>query len=84
MLSSRPCREADRVLALIAARILAPHTKLATSWWHTQTLAQALKVEAADEDDLYAAMDWLLQRQPHIEKNSRHAICRRDRWPCSI
>ena len=75
VLSSRRCPEADRVLAMIAARILAPHTKLATTrWWHTQTLAQDLNVEASDEDDLYAAMDWLLERQPRIEQKlaARH------------
>jgi hypothetical protein len=53
----------------VAARIVAPHTKLATTrWWHTTTLAQELGVEHADENDLYGAMDWLLERQGVIEK----------------
>jgi transposase len=69
VIASKPCRERDRVLAMVAARIVAPHTKLATTrWWHTTTLAQEFGVVDADEDDLYAAMDWLLQRQDRIEK----------------
>jgi hypothetical protein len=36
LLGSRPRRERDLVCAMIAARIIAPHTKLATTrWWHT-------------------------------------------------
>ena len=69
LLGSRPSVERDRVCALIAARVLAPHTKLATTrWWHTTTLAEEFRVSAADEDDVYAAMDWLLERQPVIER----------------
>ena len=69
LLGARPCREADLVMAMLAARIVAPHTKLATTrWWHTRTLAEELGVADADEDDLYAAMDWLLARQDAIEK----------------
>ncbi|SCK39159.1 Transposase [Variovorax sp. HW608] len=69
LLSSKPCRERDLVLAMIAARIAAPHTKLATTrWWHTTTLAEDFGVADADEDDLYAAMDWLLARQDRIQK----------------
>ena len=41
LLGGRPCREADLVMAMIAARIVAPHTKLATTrWWGTATLAE--------------------------------------------
>jgi transposase len=75
LLSSRPCREADLVMAMVTARIIAPHTKLATTrWWHTSTLAEDLGVADADEDDLYQAMDWLLERQPIVEKKlaARH------------
>ncbi len=69
LIGSRPSPERDRILALIAARVLAPHTKLATTrWWQTSTLAEEFGVSAADEDDLYAAMDWLLERQPAIER----------------
>jgi hypothetical protein len=68
-------RERDLVLAMVAARIVEPHTKLATTrWWHTTTLASEFGVGAADEDDLYAAMDWLLARQDAIQNKlaARH------------
>jgi transposase len=69
LLASKPCPERELVLAMLAARIVAPHTKLATSrWWHTTTLAEDLGVADASENDLYAAMDWLLQHQDTIEK----------------
>ena len=75
LLSSKPCAERELVLAMIASRIVAPHTKLATSrWWHTTTLAEDFGVVDATEDDLYAAMDWLLGRQDAVQKKlaSRH------------
>jgi len=75
IIASKTCRERDLVLAMVASRILAPHTKLATTrWWHTTTLAQDLCVADADEDDLYAAMDWLLAHQDSIQKKlaARH------------
>ena len=41
LINARPSRERDLVGAMIAARVLAPQTKLATTrWWHTCTLAQ--------------------------------------------
>ena len=75
LIASKPCRERDRVLAMVASRIVAPQTKLATTrWWHTTTLAEDFAVTDASEDDLYAAMDWLLARQDTIEKKlaARH------------
>jgi len=75
LLSSRPCREADLITAMVTARLIAPHTKLATTrWWHASTLAEDLGVADADEDDVYHAMDWLLERQSAIEKKlaARH------------
>ena len=75
LIASKPCRERDRVLAMVASRIVAPQTKLATTrWWHTTTLAEDFAVTDASEDDLYAAMDWLRQRQDTIEKKlaARH------------
>lgn len=75
LIASRPSRERDVVCAMVAARVLAPHTKLATTrWWHTTTLAETFGVRDADEDALYAAMDWLLARQSTIEKKlaARH------------
>jgi hypothetical protein len=75
LVAAKPGRERDLVLAMVAARILAPHTKLATTrWWHTTTLPAEFGVVDADEDDLYAAMDWLLGRQHRIEQQlaARH------------
>ena len=75
LLASKACRERDLVLAMVASRILAPHTKLATTrWWHTTTLAEDFAVAQASEDDLYAAMDWLLARQDTVQKKlaARH------------
>src|SRR5665213_1423281 len=75
LLASKPCRERDLVLAMVASRIVAPHTKLATTrWWHTTTLAEDFGVVDASEDDLYTAMDWLLARQDRVQKKlaTRH------------
>ena len=69
LLDPRPSPERDRVLAMLAARILSPRTKLATMrWWHTTTLAEDFGVTDASEAELYAAMDWLLERQDKIQK----------------
>lgn len=64
--------ERDLVCALIVARILSPASKLATArGLHEQTasssLGALLGLELVDEDPLYAAMDWLLDRQTRIE-----------------
>jgi transposase len=68
VIASQPSRERDLVLAMVASRIVQPDTKLATSRrWHCSTLAEDFGVADAAEDDLYAAMDWLLARQDAIE-----------------
>ena len=75
LIASQPDARRDRVLAMLAARVLSPHTKLATTrWWQQSTLAQEFGVTKADEDDLYEAMDWLLARQDRIQKKlaARH------------
>ncbi len=75
LLAAKRCRERDLVMAMIATRLLHPCSKLATTReWHTTTLAEELSVADATEDDLYQAMDWLLERQPRIEKKlaARH------------
>jgi len=67
-IASRPSRQRDLVTALIAERLLFPCSKLATTrHWHDTTLAEELHVQDADEDEIYAAMDWLLGRQGAIE-----------------
>jgi transposase len=68
ILGSKPCRERDLVLAMIAQRVIAPKSKLATSRdWTSTTLAEELGVEGADVNELYAALDWLLERKGRIE-----------------
>ena len=73
MIASRRCCERDLVIAMVAARILEPCSKLATlrglsEQTASSTLGMELGVEAGDERELYAAMDWLLKRQWHIEE----------------
>src|SRR3990167_4954759 len=75
LIASRPSRERDLVVAMVAARILEPDSKLATTrWWHTTTLPADLGLSDADEDTLYEAMDGLLERQDRIEQKlaARH------------
>lgn len=69
LLDGRACRERDLVLAMVVGRIVAPQSKLATDrWWSTTTLPDELALDGTDEENLYAAMDWLLERQDRIEK----------------
>jgi transposase len=69
ILAAKRCRERDLVIAMIAQRLIHPCSKLATTRdWHTTTLAEELSVADATEEELYRAMDWLLERQPRIEK----------------
>ena len=72
-IASAASPERQRIIALIAARILDPGSKLATARSLAQatardSLAKTLDIEDTDEDDLYAAMDWLLERQDAIER----------------
>jgi hypothetical protein len=69
LIASRPCRERDLVVGMIAQRLIYPCSKLATTrLWHATTLAEELGVADAGENDLYGALDWLLARQERIEK----------------
>ena len=68
LIGSEPCRERDLVCAMIAARIIRPHSKLATTrWWKDTTLGEMFGVDDAEVDELYAAMDWLGKRQNRIQ-----------------
>jgi hypothetical protein len=68
LIASKPCRQRDLVMAMIVERLLRPGSKLATTrHWHSTTLAEELGVADADEDALYEALDWLLERQERIE-----------------
>jgi hypothetical protein len=73
LLAARRSSERDRVVALIAARVLAPDSKLATArsldvQSATSTLGEMLGLETVEADDLYAALDWLGDRQAKVEK----------------
>src|SRR3954468_20668217 len=64
------CR--DLVLALLVGRVLTPVSKLAAARTlspdtASSSLGQALGLGAVADDELYAALDWLLERQPAIE-----------------
>ncbi len=68
LLAARPRRERKLVVAMIVSRVLQPGSKLATARsFGSTTLAATLGVEDADEDELYAAMDWLVEQQPKVE-----------------
>ena len=68
LIASKPCRQRDLVVAMIVERLIRPGSKLATTrHWHSTTLAQELGVADANEDELYEALDWLLERQERIE-----------------
>jgi transposase len=68
LLDRRASRERALCVAMIVQRVIAPGSKLAmTRVFQQSTLASELGVEGADEDELYAALDWLLARQERIE-----------------
>ena len=68
LVDPRPSRERDLCMAMILGRVIAPASKLGMIRTLGQsTLAEELGVARADEDDLYRAMDWLIERQTRIE-----------------
>jgi transposase len=70
LIDGKASRERDLIAAMVAGRIIAPEaSKLAmTHAFSDTTLAEDFGVADADEDELYAAMDWLIERQDKIEK----------------
>jgi hypothetical protein len=70
LIDAKPSRQRALVVAMVAERMLAPEaSKLGmTRAWTDTTLGEDLGVADGDEDELYAAMDWLIERQPAIEK----------------
>jgi Transposase DDE domain len=74
LLGSKLSQERNLALAMIVARILDPGSKLATArsldcQTLSSTLAQECHLEGSiHENELYAAMDWLVSRQGRIEK----------------
>jgi hypothetical protein len=81
LIDPTPSRNRDLVLAMLTAQVIAPGSKLATARGlraetATSSLGQVLGVACCDEDDLYAAMDWVLARKDAIEKAlaARHLV----------
>lgn len=69
LIASKPSKERDAVLALVAQRIVRPGSKLeSAALFANTTLAKEYGVEGIDENALYAAMDWMVTRQPFIER----------------
>jgi transposase len=81
LIDTKPSRSRDLVMAMLAAQVIAPGSKLAISRslraeTATSSLGQVLGVAGADEDDLYQAMDWVLKRKDDIESRlaARHLV----------
>jgi hypothetical protein len=73
LIDPTPSRRRDLVTAMLVAQVIEPGSKLAfarglRAETATTSLGEVLGVSRCDEDDLYAAMDWLLKRQGSIEK----------------
>src|SRR5258708_16213768 len=68
LLAARECPERQRVLAMIAARVLSPDSKLSTTrCWDTTTLPELFDVTACDEQAVWGAMDWVAERQAAMQ-----------------
>lgn len=73
ILDREKSRERDLTVAMIMARVLEPGSKLATvrglsPETATSSLNDLLGIGQTDENELYRAMDWLVQRQGAIQK----------------
>lgn len=74
LISEENTRERRLVLAMIIARIIDPRSKLATARGLSDetcfsSLGEIFRIKNVDEDELYLAMDWLLDRQEKIESS---------------
>jgi Transposase DDE domain len=72
LIDPSPSRRRNLVLAMLIAAVIDPASKLATARGlrtatATSSLGEVLELSGCDEDDLYAAMDWVLARQEGIE-----------------
>jgi hypothetical protein len=69
LLGRERCRERDLVVAMICQRLIGPGSKLsATRRFSQTTLGDELSLGEVTEAELLGAMDWLVQRQPRIER----------------
>jgi Transposase DDE domain len=67
-----PSRHRDLVVAMVVAQVIAPDSKLAIARGlrdatAASSLGEVLGAGSCDEDDLYAAMDWLAAGQQRVE-----------------
>ena len=72
VIASRRSVERDRVVAMVAARVIEPTSRLALARMldpkmATNTLGEVLEVEGVTADQLYDALDWLWKRKERIE-----------------
>jgi len=79
LIDPAPSRRRDLVVAMLVAAVIDPRSKLATARGlrtetATSSLGAVLDVSGCDEDDLYAAMDWMSGRKEAIENTlaARH------------
>jgi len=72
LIDPEPSRHRDLVTAMAVAQVIAPDSKLAIARGLREetaasSLGEILHAGGCDEDDLYAAMDWLAARQERVE-----------------
>jgi len=72
LIDPEPSRHRDLAVAMAAAQVLAPDSKLAIARGLREetaasSLGEVLGLGSCDEDDLYAAMDYLAARQERIQ-----------------
>jgi Transposase DDE domain len=72
LIDAVPSRPRDLVTAMTIAQVIAPDSKLGIARGLREetaasSLGQVLHLGGCDEDDLYAAMDWLAARQDRIQ-----------------
>jgi transposase len=69
LIDAKASRQRHLVMAMVAGRIIAPEaSKLGmVGAWADTTLADDLGIADANENELYEAMDWLIERQAKIE-----------------
>jgi hypothetical protein len=72
LIDPAPSRQRDLVTAMTVAQVIAPDSKLAIArglqaGTAASSLGEVLHLGGCDEDDLYAAMDWLAARQDQIQ-----------------
>jgi transposase len=73
------------VIFLVIARIAHQGSRLsAVRWMADHAITQVLKLNAFDEDDLYAALDWAARHQRAIEDRLYHDYCKRRGRPPTL